>query len=162
MVRLRASQISDNSYFHSVSVQNDEETNKALVDTGATHFFIEPNQSSSEILPQKLPRSIELRLFGDATAPDITHVVNVTLDTGLSAPFSHEFLITNLEAKCSFVLGLDFLREVNPSVHWTFCTFSIDQNWRSYFDYSCFGAYRVRRHCAIYKHFAHTWHFGHT
>ena len=97
VVRIRTSQISEDSLYHTVRVLNHVGTFRALVDTGATHSFIDVTQLNFQLPIEALPKPMELLLFGDTKAPPISSSVVLTLESGLTSPFSHKFLMTKLE-----------------------------------------------------------------
>lgn len=108
--------------YHSVTLVNYPGIYRALVDTGASDSFIDPAQFPFVLHTEKIPEPVKLILFGDDDAPLITSAISLMLDTGLSSAFSHRFLVTQLEASCPIVLGLDFLRRAKPSMDWSTST----------------------------------------
>ncbi|KAG6882628.1 hypothetical protein C0992_011168, partial [Termitomyces sp. T32_za158] len=97
----------------------------ALIDSGATETFI----SDWLALPhQDIAKPLELQLFDGHPAPSgpITksHSSTLTLDNGLQFPVN--FLVTQLHESTPIVLGLPWLRDVNPDIDWATLTMKFD------------------------------------
>ncbi|KAG6896399.1 hypothetical protein C0992_008521 [Termitomyces sp. T32_za158] len=104
---------------------NSSEIISALIDSGATKTFL----SNRLALPhQDIAKPLELQLFNGHPAPSgpITksHSSTLILDNGLRFPV--DFLVTQLHESTPIVLGLPWLRNVNPDIDWATLTMKFD------------------------------------
>ncbi|KAG6882687.1 hypothetical protein C0992_010953 [Termitomyces sp. T32_za158] len=101
------------------------ETLSALIDSGATETFL---SNRLALLHQDIAKPLELQLFDRHPAPSgpITksHSSTLTLDNGLRFPVN--FLVTQLHESTSILLGLPWLRNVNPNIDWATLTMKFD------------------------------------
>src|SRR5258708_39479056 len=88
---------------------------KALLDSGATHSFIDSLLVSDHCLPTTLlPQPMRLRLFDGSYAPE-----DIQYEVTLPVYFAHDkvlpvsFLVTPLDPDVSAVIGLRWLRQHN-------------------------------------------------
>ena len=93
---------------------------KALLDSGATHCFIDSSLVSDHRLPTTLlPQPMRLRLFDGSYAPeDIQYEVTVPVHFAPGKILPVSFLVTPLDPDVSAVIGLRWLRQHNPLVDW--------------------------------------------
>ena len=93
---------------------------RALLDSGATHCFIDSALVSDLRLPASLlPRPMRLRLFDGSYAPeDILYEVTVPIQFASATILPVSFLVTPLDPNISAVIGLRWLRQYNPLVDW--------------------------------------------
>jgi hypothetical protein len=93
---------------------------KALLDSGATHCFIDSSLISDHRLPiTLLPQPMRLRLFNGSYATEpILYEVTIPVYFTPAKVLSVSFLVTPLDPDVSAVLGLCWLRQYNPLVDW--------------------------------------------
>jgi hypothetical protein len=92
---------------------------KTLVDSGASHSFIDPSFVKLHSIPLITIEPIRLVLFDGTSNSLIRQMVRLDLSfsTGHVTPI--ELLVTRLDGESSVVLGYDWLRLYNPTVDWT-------------------------------------------
>jgi hypothetical protein len=93
---------------------------KALLDSGATHCFIDSALVSDHRLPTTpLPHPMRLRLFDGSFAPEnILYEVTVPVSFAPGKILPMSFLVTPLDPEISAVIGLRWLRQYNLLVDW--------------------------------------------
>jgi hypothetical protein len=94
---------------------------KALLDSGATHCFIDSVLVSDHRLPTTpLPHPMRLCLFDGSFAPkNILYEVTIPVSFAPGKILPVSFLVTPLDPEISTVIGLRWLRQYNPLVDWT-------------------------------------------
>ena len=112
---------SSSSHFHVKLIlkgKNRSVLVNGMVDSGATALFISPRfVAKHHIIPRSLPREIGLRNI-DGTenkSGSIRYSCTLTVTVG-GYTAEHEFLVADLGPE-DVILGLPWLREVNPSIH---------------------------------------------
>jgi len=93
---------------------------KALLDSGATHCFIDSALVSDHRLPiTPLPQPMRLRLFdGSYASENIVYEVTVPVSFAPGKILPVSFLVTPLDPEISAVIGLHWLRQYNLLVDW--------------------------------------------
>jgi hypothetical protein len=93
---------------------------KALLDSGATHCFIDTTLVSDHRLPATLlPQPMRLCLFDGSYAPEpIIYQVTIPVHFTPAKVLAVNFLVTPLDPDVSAVIGLRWLRHHNPLVDW--------------------------------------------
>jgi len=93
---------------------------KALLDSGATHCFIDSALVSDHCLPiTPLPQPMRLRLFdGSYASENIVYEVTIPVSFAPGKILPVSFLVTPLDPEISAVIGLRWLRQYNPLVDW--------------------------------------------
>jgi len=93
---------------------------KTLLDSGATHCFIDSSFVSDHRLPVcTLPHPLRLHLFDGSYSPDpITYEVTIPILFDVAHTILVTFLVTPLDPDISAVLGISWLCQHNPSVNW--------------------------------------------
>jgi hypothetical protein len=91
---------------------------KTLVDSGASHSFINPPFAQFHSLPLITIKPIRLVLFDGTSNSLICQMVqfDLSFSTGHVTPI--ELLVTKLNGESSVVLGYDWLCLYNPTVDW--------------------------------------------
>jgi hypothetical protein len=93
---------------------------KALLDSGATHCFLDSALvSDHHLLTTLLPQPMCLRLFDGLYAPDpILYEVTIPVHFTPTKVLPVSFLVTPLDPDVSAVIRLRWLRQYNPLVDW--------------------------------------------
>jgi len=93
---------------------------KTLLDSGATHCFINSSFVSDHRLPVcTLPQPLRLRLFDGSYSTDpITYEVTIPILFDVDRTIPVTFLVTPLDPDVSAVLGISWLCQHNPLVNW--------------------------------------------
>jgi hypothetical protein len=93
---------------------------KALLDSGATHCFIDSALVSDHHLPTTLlPQPMWLCLFDGSYAPEnILYEVTVPVHFTPTKVLLVSFLVTPLDPNVSAVIRLCWLHQYNPLVDW--------------------------------------------
>jgi len=93
---------------------------KALLDSGATHCFIDSALVSGHRLPiTPLPQPMHLRLFdGSYASENIVYEVTIPVSFAPGKILPVSFLVTPLDLEISAVIGLRWLRQYNLLVDW--------------------------------------------
>ncbi|KAG5726354.1 hypothetical protein E4T56_gene18912 [Termitomyces sp. T112] len=88
----------------------------ALVDSGASSVFV---SNQLDLRRNDLDKPLELQLFdGSPAMTRITQYHNNTLTLDNDLQFQARLLITQLPLSTPIVLGLPWLRDVNPNINW--------------------------------------------
>jgi len=93
---------------------------KALLDSGATHCFLVSSLVSDHRFPVRtLPQPLHLRLFdGSFSADPIVYEVTLPIRFDHSHTIPITFLVTPLDPDITAVLGISWLRQLNPLIDW--------------------------------------------
>ena len=100
-----------------------------MVDSGATSLFISPRfVAKHHIIPHSLPREIGLRNIDGSVnkSGTIKYSCRLTVTIGRYTA-EHDFLVADLGPE-DLILGLPWLREVNPQVDWKSGTMVLDES----------------------------------
>ena len=100
-----------------------------MVDSGATSLFISPRfVAKHHIIPHSLPREIGLRNIDGSVnkSGTIKYSCRLTVTIG-GYTAEHDFLVADLGPE-DLILGLPWLREVNPQVDWKSGTMVLDES----------------------------------
>jgi hypothetical protein len=112
--------VSDSSDSFLLSLNISKISIKALLDSGATHCFIDSSLVSDHRLPSTpLPKPLRLRLFDGSYASELIDyevTIPVQFAPGTILPVS--FLVTPLDPDISAVIGLSWLHQHNLLVDW--------------------------------------------
>ena len=93
---------------------------KALLDSGATHCFLNSSLVSDHQLPVRtLPQPLRLCLFdGSFSADPIVYEVTLPIRFDHTHTIPITFLVTPLDPDITAVLGISWLRQLNPLIDW--------------------------------------------
>jgi len=93
---------------------------KALLDSSATHCFIDSALVSNHHLPiTPLPQPMCLHLFdGSYVSENIVYEVTIPVSFAPGKILPVSFLVTPLDPEISAVIGLCWLHQYNPLVDW--------------------------------------------
>ena len=93
---------------------------KALLDSGATHCFIDSSLVSDHWLPtHALPQPMHLQLFDGSFAPKpIQYEVTIPIYFAPGTAIPVSFLVTLLDPDISATLGISWLHHYNPLLDW--------------------------------------------
>jgi len=93
---------------------------KALLDSGATHCFLDSSLVSDHRFPVRtLPQPLRLRLFdGSFSADPIVYEVTLPIRFDHIHTIPITFLVTPLDPDITAVLGISWLRQLNPLIDW--------------------------------------------
>jgi hypothetical protein len=91
---------------------------KALVDSGSTHCFLDHSLVRKFKIPTRSINPIPLKLFDGSTSSVITKAVELPIRFPSNDLFSIDFYVTSLDPSCSVVLGHNWLARHNPSIDW--------------------------------------------
>jgi len=93
---------------------------KALLDSGATHCFLDSSLVSDHRLPvQTLPQPLCLRLFNRSFSTDpIVYKVTLLIRFDHTHTIPITFLVTPLDPDITAVLGISWLCQLNPLIDW--------------------------------------------
>ena len=120
------------SHFHVKVIlkgQNRSVLVNGMVDSGATSLFISPRfVAKHHIIPHPLPREIGLRNIDGTVnkSGSIKYSCRLTVTIG-GYTAEHDFLVADLGPE-DLILGLPWLREVNPGIDWKTGTMVLDES----------------------------------
>jgi hypothetical protein len=112
--------VSDSSDSFLLSLNISKISIKALLDSGATHCFIDSSLVSDHCLPSTpLLKPLRLHLFDGSYAPElIDYKVTIPVQFAPGTILLVSFLVTPLDPDISAVIGLSWLHQHNPLVDW--------------------------------------------
>ncbi|KAG6815275.1 hypothetical protein H0H93_010365, partial [Arthromyces matolae] len=106
-------------------LESNKQQHYALIDSGAAGVFASDTMG---LEGKPLERPLTLQLFDGSTATtgviSHEHSDTITLDNDLKFPVN--FLLTRLHPSIPLVLGLPWLRKVNPDIDWRKMTMTFD------------------------------------
>ena len=91
---------------------------KALVDSGSTHCFLDHSLVWKFRIPTHSVSPIPLKLFDGKTSSMITEAVELPIHFSLNNLSSIDFYVTALDPSCSIVLRHNWLTHHNPLIDW--------------------------------------------
>ena len=91
---------------------------KALVDSGSTHCFLDHSLVQKFRIPTRSISPIPLKLFDGRTSSMITEAAELPIRFSPNNLFSIDFYVTSLDPSCSIVLGHNWLTHHNPLIVW--------------------------------------------
>jgi hypothetical protein len=94
---------------------------RALVDSGATHCFIDPRAITPAMHRTRIPPT-ELRLFDGSSNCVITEAVTLRLRFAGGQEITQQLLLARLDGHSQMVLGYDWLHTYNPLIDWVQAT----------------------------------------